>query len=70
MLPILCSRITKTNIGLKVLNYLPVTLTDFPPQAMLHLYQVCSVLTWQHLQDLPPVIGRFAVFKQIPAKNS
>ena len=27
-------RITKTNIGVKVLNYLPLTLTDFPPQAL------------------------------------
>ena len=35
MLPILCSRITKTNIGLKVLNHLPFALTDFPPQALL-----------------------------------
>ena len=34
-MPILCSaRITKTNMGLKVLNYLSLTLTDFPPQAM------------------------------------
>ena len=31
----LCSAgITKTNIGLKVLNYLSLTLTDFPPQAL------------------------------------
>ena len=34
MLPVLCSGITKTNIGLKVLNYLPMMLTDFPPQAL------------------------------------
>ena len=34
MLPILCSGITKTNIGLKVLSYVPLTLTDFPPQAL------------------------------------
>ena len=26
--------ISKTNIGLKVLNYLSLTLTDFPPQAL------------------------------------
>ena len=34
MLPILCTGITKTNIGLKVSNCLPLTLTDFPPQAL------------------------------------
>ena len=34
MIPILCSGITKTNIGLKVLNYLPLTLTDFPAQPL------------------------------------
>ena len=34
MLPILCSGITKTNVGPKVLNYLPSTLTDFVPQAL------------------------------------
>ena len=34
-MPILCSaEITKTSIGLKVLNYLSLTLTDFPPQAL------------------------------------
>ena len=27
-------QITKTNIGLKFLNYLPLTLTDFPSQAL------------------------------------
>ena len=27
-------QITKTNIGLKVLNYLSLTLTDFPPQGL------------------------------------
>ena len=35
MMPILCSAgVTKTNIGLKVLNYLSLTLTDFPPQEL------------------------------------
>ena len=34
MLPILCSGIAKTNIGLKVLNYLPLMSADFPPQAL------------------------------------
>ena len=33
MLPMQC-QITKTNIGLKVLNYLPLTLTDFRPQTL------------------------------------
>ena len=34
MLPILWNEITKTNIGLKVQNYLPLTLTNLPPQAL------------------------------------
>ena len=35
MLPILCSGITtETNMDLIVLNYLPLTLADFPSQAL------------------------------------
>ena len=35
MIPILRSAgITKTNIGLTILYYLSLTLTDFPPQAL------------------------------------
>ena len=48
MLAILCSGITKTNIGLKVLNYLPLTLTDFPP---LVLFASRSMLRVKLLDD-------------------